>query len=271
MATRHLFLGNSKAYIMLLAVIGLLSAALPSAYGATVIAFDAAANTSCSGCGPTVSWSHTVGSGSNTILIVGVSQGGPSITVSTVTYGGTPLTFIVHKNSVSDNVRAEMWYLLNPHPGTATIQVTFAGSPVFVLVVGSVSYFNVAGVGNSNSANGFADPASSTVNANTGDLVVDTLATGQEAPFPSPVGAGQTQRWQVGIDDDFAGGGSDKPASSPVIMTWSPITGTGNWAMVGADLQPIIIPEYPLGLPLLAIFMVISYGLIRRRTSTKKL
>ena len=29
------------------------------------------------------------------------------------------------------------------------------------------------------------------------------------------------------------------------------------------------IPEYPLGLPILAIFMIISYGLIRRRTSTK--
>ena len=28
------------------------------------------------------------------------------------------------------------------------------------------------------------------------------------------------------------------------------------------------IPEYPFGLPILAIFMIISYGLIRRRTST---
>jgi hypothetical protein len=30
------------------------------------------------------------------------------------------------------------------------------------------------------------------------------------------------------------------------------------------------IPEYPLGLPLLAIFMVIAYGLVRRRTSATK-
>jgi hypothetical protein len=31
-----------------------------------------------------------------------------------------------------------------------------------------------------------------------------------------------------------------------------------------------VIPEYPLGLPLLAIFMLIGYGLIRRRTVTKQ-
>jgi hypothetical protein len=30
------------------------------------------------------------------------------------------------------------------------------------------------------------------------------------------------------------------------------------------------IPEYPLGLPLLAVFMVVGYGLIRRRTSSTK-
>jgi len=33
---------------------------------------------------------------------------------------------------------------------------------------------------------------------------------------------------------------------------------------------PSAIPEYPLGLPLLAIFMILAYGLIRRRTSIAK-
>jgi hypothetical protein len=31
-----------------------------------------------------------------------------------------------------------------------------------------------------------------------------------------------------------------------------------------------MIPEYPLGLPLLAIFMIIAYGLIKRRTRNPK-
>jgi hypothetical protein len=33
-------------------------------------------------------------------------------------------------------------------------------------------------------------------------------------------------------------------------------------------VTPPAIPEYPLGLPLLAIFMIIAYGLIRRKTNT---
>lgn len=32
-------------------------------------------------------------------------------------------------------------------------------------------------------------------------------------------------------------------------------------------VNPAVIPEYPLGLPLLAVFLVIGYGLIRRKTS----
>jgi ABC-type spermidine/putrescine transport system permease subunit II len=31
-------------------------------------------------------------------------------------------------------------------------------------------------------------------------------------------------------------------------------------------ITPAIVPEYPIGLPLLAIFMIIAYGLIKRRT-----
>lgn len=33
---------------------------------------------------------------------------------------------------------------------------------------------------------------------------------------------------------------------------------------------PAIIPEYPLGIPLLAIFMIVAYGLIKRRTRNPK-
>jgi hypothetical protein len=41
--------------------------------------------------------------------------------------------------------------------------------------------------------------------------------------------------------------------------------------MIRAEVEnTTVIPEYPLGLPILAIFMVIGYGLIRRRTSTKQ-
>lgn len=253
-----------------LVVVLALSSGLPTAHGGTSIAFDATANANCSICGTTISWSHTVGVGSNRILIVGVSDGSPVGTldkiVNTVTYGGTPLALAAAQLDPSDTLLAEMWYLLNPPPGTATIQVTFAGNPSSA-VGGSVSYFNVAGIGNFNSANGAGSSASVTVNANDGDLVVDTLASSQNGPFPSP-GAGQTQHWNVVVLGAHVGAGSDKAASSPVTMTWSPIT-TGNWALVAVDLQPpapvgpvggVVEPANKLAVfaPYLALFGVIG-------------
>jgi len=39
---------------------------------------------------------------------------------------------------------------------------------------------------------------------------------------------------------------------------------------VNFTIDPVPIPEYPVGLSVLAIFMIIGYGLIRRKTSTKQ-
>jgi hypothetical protein len=37
--------------------------------------------------------------------------------------------------------------------------------------------------------------------------------------------------------------------------------------LIAVPLIPVApIPEYPLGLPILAVFMIIGYGLVRRRT-----
>ncbi len=38
---------------------------------------------------------------------------------------------------------------------------------------------------------------------------------------------------------------------------------------VTLTIDPAVIPEYPLGLPLLAAFMIVGYGLIRRRTKVR--
>jgi hypothetical protein len=42
----------------------------------------------------------------------------------------------------------------------------------------------------------------------------------------------------------------------------------GNDGMIFNYTSPVVIPEYPFGLPLLAILMVTAYGLLRRRSST---
>lgn len=241
--------------------------AVSNVHAATIIGTDATVGTATCGpsCGSTLSWTHTVGSNPNRILIVGISASPVSgaVSVTLVQFGSsslTPLTPI----SISDNFLVQQWYLLNPS-GSATVTVTFATSPAFA-VGASASFFNVAGVRASNGATGTSTTASVTVSAISGDLVVDTLAT--SVPLSVASDASQTQLWNLNVGE-VTGAGSDKPASSPVTMQWTFGGATLLWALVAVDLQPAgipPIPEYPIGLPLLAMFMIIAYGLVRRRT-----
>jgi hypothetical protein len=240
----------------------------------TIIGTDATVGTAeCppGPCGLTLSWTHTVGSNVNRILIVGisaspVSAGVPSITM--VRFGSSSLTPLTPQG-VSYAVVVQQWYLLNPPSGSAMVTITFAtGSSPASAVGASVSFFNLAGVGASNGATGYGFTASVTVSANSGDLVVDTIGapiSGINSPDPS-----QTQLWNLNTGS-LLGAGSDKPASSPVTMQWT-LADTVPWGLVSVDLQPLAapIPEYPLGLLILAMFMVVGYGLIRRKTVTKK-
>ncbi len=273
------------------------------------IIFDHSASTSCAypSCelsSPTkLTWFHTVGPGSNRILLVGISYVfyvGPA-SVASVTYG-TPcpgpsclsLTLIPGATHVqpTNDVHAELWALQNPPTGTATITVTFGGGTypnvLLFAVAGSVSYSNVASTGTPVGSDGqtfFTGlSASESVATSPNDVVVDTVAfcdcTGSASP-PTTVtasGSGQTQHWNAGSLNDasgetFAGGGSDQPASgSSVTMSWSLVTqepSSSSWSLVAVPLIPVAtpppIPEYPLGLPILAILMLIGYGVIRRR------
>lgn len=208
---------------------------MPRAYAPTSIAFDAAASTFCQPCvATTLSWSHTVGSGSSRILVVGVSINAPDVAVATISYSSSPLTMLVNPGSY-----IALYYLLNPTIGTATVTVTFTDTRGFGYehtgaAAGSVSYFNVAGVGSSSSTSGEGSSASITVTANAGDLVVDVLSAGAAA-IPLTAASGQTIRWL----HPTVGAGSDKIASSPVtMMTWNLKEGSysGAWDLIAAVL-----------------------------------
>ncbi len=68
---------------------------------------------------------------------------------------------------------------------------------------------------------------------------------------------------QPGFSLASKGGSTFGPNSITIQQTLSANT------QFNLIVDPAVIPEYPLGLPLLAIFMVICYGLIRR-TSLRK-
>jgi hypothetical protein len=183
-----------------------------------------------------LSWSHTT-SGTNRVLVVGVSWAG-SQTVSSVTYAGTTMTSI---GSVSNgsNARAQLFYLLEsalPTSGTSnTVQVTMSAAATEI--VGGAVTFRGANqttpVGSFASATGSSSTPSVTVTSNTGETVIDTVEVRSSTAMTA--GASQTQRWQM-QPSSFRGAGSTEAGASTVTMSWT--SGSAAWAIGAVGVKP---------------------------------
>jgi len=259
----------------------LLVVASPAAAG---IVFDSQASASTgAGTSTTSSWSHTVGSGSNRVLVVGISDRTNSMATS-VTYGAQALTRRVTTSTFSGAV--ELWTLTAPASGTATITVTNSSSTQ--MVAGSVSFSgvdqtttvrNCPGTGCTAAAPlaGDVPPAtiSTTVASASGDMVVDAIQAQDfgQAMSATP-GPGQIQSWNSSgtAPNAFLGGGSFKSAAgATTTMSWDVSSGGGGVFadQVALSLIPFVAPGAiptisSLGLLPLAMIMTMV-GVIRLR------
>lgn len=272
-----------SACVLIIAVIGLIITAAPIVGAATPITLDSVStkdNNGIIGLVSTLSWSHIVAP-SASILIVAVSEASysPPPTVVSVTFGSSTLTLIGTEDD-SPGFKAshvELWSLLNPPAGTKTVTFTLS-APETAVVGAAISFFNVIGTTSftgSNDQSGTVPTPLITVPAVAGELVLGVLATcgvncqsSQGAPAP---GAGSTVAYVSNdiVQGELYAAASYAPAASPVTLSW--VYTSTDWAMGGVALiPPELVPEYPLGLPLLAIFMLIAYGLIKRRTNNPR-
>ena len=194
------------------------------------------------GGGSSLSFAHTVNSGTHGILLVEVAgtHGNAADPVSSVTYGGQSLTYVGAAN-LPNNTFADIWYLLAPPAGTANVVVTTAGSQHFM--AGATDYFGVnqtTPLGTLYTATGFSTTPSVTLASAAGQLVVDSLGTHGDAAWITPTGPGQTQLWSQntgGASGDGLGGGSDQAGAASVTMSWSE-GGNDQWALAAIGLNP---------------------------------
>jgi hypothetical protein len=273
---------NLSRCVLIVAVFGLILTAAPIVRATTPITLDSLSTKDNQGLGSVniLSWPHTVASGAS-ILIVWLSENSivPPPTVNSVTFGSNSLTLIGREDGTLgiQSSHVELWSLLNPPASTATVTLTLSTTET-AAVAGAASYFNVIGTTaftSSNDQSGTVKTPSTTVPAVSGQLVIDVLATcstfcGNSATAPTP-GTGSSTFVSSEINGELFAATSAAPAASPVTLSW--VYTSSSWAMGGVALiptTPTIIPEYPLGLPLLAIFMIIAYGLIKRRTGNPK-
>lgn len=181
-----------------------------------------------------LTWSHTVGSQSNRILLVGFStyQTG----ASSVTYGGVNLTKIATSANTGNQAYSEVWYLKNPASGTASVVINLSASSA--IVADSVSYYNVnqtTPFGTAATNSGTSVTATTTVSStNTNQLVFDNFA------FPANVGGwtpNQTQLWSNATSNGGAASSETATASTTNVIWTNSSTGE-QWADVAVPLNP---------------------------------
>jgi hypothetical protein len=198
------------------------------------INFDNTSSASSSTDGATLSWSHTIGSGSNRMLIVGVcglDTSTSDLVISSVKYNGASMSFVSGSSvtlTTSTSRKTELYYMLNsdlPAAGTYTVTVTYSGN-VTNRSAGAISLTGVA----QQAREAVATTSTGTVNSTTistdittltnGAWVVDIIGSGSAGSFTTTT-SGMTKRYDVTAASSSAAG-STKPVefAGTTTMSW---------------------------------------------------
>ena len=214
----------------------------------TTITRDATVSTGGTGASATsITILHTVGAGTNRILIVSLAA--PASITTGIKYGGISLTKLGTAINTKGGHDSSIWYLKNPDDGTANVIISFS-----IPVIGNAAVSSWSGVdvdqtpfGTTATAEGntginVAGTATVNVTSAPGEIVIDStmLATDVTAA----VGPGQTQLANfasVGSNADRILHSSEAGAST-VTMSWNynghPTWGS-IWRTLAVPLKPV--------------------------------
>jgi len=210
------------------------------------ITFDGVGSGNNGGGSTSISWSHTTGSGSNRIMIVGVSIRTTTVSVSAITYGAQSLAFIRADTHASATIRSELWYLIAPNSGTATVTVTLSESSK--ATGGSCTYTGVAQTSpidaNSGVTGTSSSPSQSITVGTANSMLLGHVAISGSRDTISLEGTGQTLRWdqettQGNPDTRNRGHGSDKGpvGAGSQTMSWT-LSASADWAVSVVAIKP---------------------------------
>ena len=183
-----------------------------------------------------ITFSYTTGSGSNRLLMVGVSWSSTSVTVSTVTFNSVALSSVGTSYYSGQARRVQIWRLLAPAASTtANVVVTFSGAVYGV--AGAVDFAGVdqcTPLGTALGATGNTGTATVSPTSVAGDLVFDTVAAGTALT----VNGSQAPQWNIGDGTNIYGGASTKTATgTTTTMSWT-LT-SGYWATYAVAIKPV--------------------------------
>jgi hypothetical protein len=201
------------------------------------IAFDA--QSSCAaGNGSSFTWSHTVGSGNDRLLLVGLSLAPrQNQKVQSVTYNGQPLSQVAFRNN-SNESRVEVWQMIAPASGTHNVVATMTAATAAETVCGATSWTGVDQldpIGSVVEAKGTSALAAANIPVTSGDVVLDVLAASGDTS--ATAGTGQAGHWNGAVTAAVRGAGSDKSGSGTVNMSWS-LASSAKWVLIAVGINP---------------------------------
>ena len=213
------------------------------------IAFDATANHQASNTGTSETWTHTTSTGSDRILIVGVTTRGDDGTAAPngVTYDSVSMTKIRDDSySVSNS---SLWRLVAPATGSNAIVVSWTTNAVR-LVAGSMSFTGVDQTNPIDSDNGATGSSTApsvtltTVAANAWGVDNLGIRTSSSETVTIDVGDTEVERWNLlQVANGLRGSGSHRgPLVTPgsLVMSWT-ISGSRPWGISAASLKPFVV------------------------------
>jgi hypothetical protein len=221
---------------MVMASAGLNKGTIPPPISSVV--FETATNASVTA-GSAISFTHTVGSNSDRLLVLFMGNRNVGI-VTSATFDGVSLSFLGSSDlGVSDAPRSEIWYLINPNSVTGELYTEFSGEEFAQCTVADFSNVNQPAPFNT-FISASATSASSIeieVSGNSGGMSVSCLSYWNDTSFTTPF-VGQTIIGEVSSDGAWSESSSYVTWSNPTIIGWDSVISTG-MALSAVTILPL--------------------------------
>jgi len=186
--------------------------------------------------GNTITVSHTTGSGSDRLMLIGISSRDRTVTGVTVNGSSTGVTSVGSQTS-NANAKTAIYRLIAPPTGSYNVVVTFSGNVTKGAVVGVMTFTEVhqtVPLGTYASGSGKSTNASLTVTSSNSELVFNVVSVQNQNAFNT---AGQTQHWNVNTASECTGAGCTKPGSASASLSWT--LPSDDWSMSGVSIKPL--------------------------------
>ena len=187
-----------------------------------------------------LTWTHTVADGNNSILTVATAHKDNSKYVSAVTYGGIPLSVRMSAGGGSSTSSAGLWYLVDPPVGTASVVVTMSAA---VDVAASATTFTgvdqITPFAPGAASVGLSTSASVSLPSAAGQVVLAAVAANGDAKTLVEDWSGKLL-WTDGTGTgktNVRGAAATKPGGGTVTVSWT-LGASKAWGIIATCLRP---------------------------------